>query len=193
LTIRPSPLATIPFRIIFLAYKYSLALIESYAYKKRGRGGASELSVPPNRFLLFPQRVNSPRTVKPVCHKRLSRGATRFPSCLYFAVPCKPQMVTFKGGTANPGCVLPPVTTCESSATGTAVPLRSHLQSARITLGTALAAARETSPLPPVSKLVRADIGFGRRRRPDPIASRSRQLRDRTRKKAWVHRSNVAF
>ena len=50
---------------------------------------------------------------------------------------------------------------------------------------------RETSPLLPVSKQVRADTGPGIRRLPYPVASRSQQHRDRTRKKAWVLRSNV--
>jgi hypothetical protein len=54
------------------------------------------------------------------------------------------------------------------------VPLRRSRQSARITTVAAIAAARETSPLPAVSKLVRADIGFGIRRLPFPVASRSR-------------------
>ncbi len=57
----------------------------------------------------------------------------------------------------------------------------------------ALAAGRETSTVDPVSKERRADIGLGVRRPPDPVASRSREVRDRTRKKAWVHRSNAAF
>jgi hypothetical protein len=54
------------------------------------------------------------------------------------------------------------------------------------------ATRRETYPLPAVSKVVRADIGFGIRRLPRPVASRFQgQPRDRTRKKAWVHRSKV--
>ncbi len=69
------------------------------------------------------------------------------------------------------------------------VPLRRIAQSARITTVAAIAATRETSPLRSVSNVVRADIGFGIRRLPFPVASRSRQDRDRTRKKAWVPRS----
>lgn len=68
------------------------------------------------------------------------------------------------------------------------VPLRHRAQSARIRLVAFGSAARETSPLCPVSKLKRADIGFGGRRTPHPVASRF-PSRDRTRKKAWVHRS----
>ena len=75
--------------------------------------------------------------------------------------------------------------------TGSCVLLRPGLQSARITIVTALAAARETSPVRAVSKYVRADIGCGNARKSTPVASRSRQYRDRTRKKAWVHRSKV--
>jgi hypothetical protein len=71
------------------------------------------------------------------------------------------------------------------------VPLPRSRQSARITTVAAIAARRETSPLPAVSNAVRADIGFGIRRLPFPVASRSRQDRDRTRKKAWVHRSKM--
>jgi hypothetical protein len=54
------------------------------------------------------------------------------------------------------------------------VPLRRCRQSARITPVAVIAATRETSPLPAVSKQVRADIGFGIRRLPFPVASRSR-------------------
>jgi hypothetical protein len=71
------------------------------------------------------------------------------------------------------------------------VPLRHSRQSARITTVAAIAATRETSPPRSVSNVVRADIGFGIRRLPFPVASRSRQDRERTRKKAWVHRSIV--
>ena len=85
-----------------------------------------------------------------------------------------------------------PVTGSRITGHGTwttpSVPLRPHPQSAKIELGTFCAAARETSPLPSVSKQGRADIRCGDARTPPLVASRS-QSRDRTRKKAWVHRS----
>ena len=97
-------------------------------------------------------------------------------STLWPRVSAKPRVTTYQPG---------------SPSSGSQVLLRPLQQSARIGLVTALAATRETSPLRPVSKEVRADIGFGIRKLPYPVASRSRQLRDRTRKKAWVHRSKV--
>ncbi len=53
------------------------------------------------------------------------------------------------------------------------VPLRRNPQSARITVVSGLATSRETSTVWLVSKQVRADIGFGNRRVPFPVASRS--------------------
>jgi hypothetical protein len=53
---------------------------------------------------------------------------------------------------------------------------------------------QETYPLWVVSNVLRADIGCGIRRLPNPIARRSQNTgRDRTRKKAWVQRSKMAF
>lgn len=75
---------------------------------------------------------------------------------------------TFRGASTNP--LTPP---------RPLVPLRHRAQSARIK--PVAFGARETSPLSPVSKPVRADIGFGGRRTPHPVASRF-PSRDRTRK-----------
>jgi len=50
---------------------------------------------------------------------------------------------------------------------------------------------RETSAPRPVSNTSRADTGHAIRRLSFPVASRSQQHRDRTRKKAWVQRSIV--
>src|SRR5229473_3708057 len=52
----------------------------------------------------------------------------------------------------------------------------------------------ETTPLPPVSKNRERTSGTVRRRsrsHPDSVGVASRSSYDRTRKKAWVHRSNV--
>src|SRR5208282_3333941 len=74
-----SPLATIPFRITFFAHPHHLTLIESHSCKKQGRGwgGASNLSIPPNYFRIFPQRVNI---------QRAATSATPFLSCPYFTL-----------------------------------------------------------------------------------------------------------
>src|SRR5208282_1079204 len=77
-----SPLATIPFRITFFAPPHHLTLIESHSCKKQGRGwgGASHLSIPPNHFRIFPQRVNI---------QRAATSATPFLSCPYFTLSMK--------------------------------------------------------------------------------------------------------
>jgi hypothetical protein len=92
--------------------------------------------------------------------------------------------------TANPGCFPPKVTAHGPRITPPPPVLLHHpSQGAKMTSVSRL--HRETSPLLPVSNEWRADIGSGIRRLPYPVASRSRQLRERTRKKAWVLRSNV--
>jgi hypothetical protein len=50
---------------------------------------------------------------------------------------------------------------------------------------------RETSPLLLVSNVTRADLGTGNALASSRVATRSQQPGDRTRKKAWVHRSEV--
>ncbi len=78
-----------------------------------------------------------------------------------------------------------------SLPTGPQVPLRPAPQSARITDDIAL---KRPGKHPRSSRCLIRESGQRRwqRRKPPPDASRSRQHRDRTRKKAWVQRSNAA-
>ncbi len=173
-------------------------------------------SLPRSRPESFLYSKHFPRSIRPVHNLSLSHQTTNFPPTpsihptsashkisrnssplMHFRTVSVTQRVWgYTLLSNNPSVLvslLPRASDHESPVTShrPLVLLRHPAQSARITLVAANVATWETSPLPPVSKSRRADIGFGIRRLPYPVASRSRQFRDRTRKKAWLHRSKV--
>jgi hypothetical protein len=80
----PTFLPTIPFRIIFFAHRHHLSPIESYSYKKQGRGwGFRFATFKPKPFHLFPRPVNIQHMATP---------ATPLLSCIYFTLPVTPRV-----------------------------------------------------------------------------------------------------
>lgn len=139
--------------------------LQSTLTKKQGRG-------------CFWSSLATHHSPLPHQHKRIT--ANSLESCSYALLSCTTgvgvsQPSTFQPAnlpTPRPQVLLPPTK-----------------QGAKMTPVSNL--HRETSPLVPVSKQMRADTGHAIRRLSSPVANRSQHHRDRTRKKAWVHRSNV--